>query len=504
MQFNVATLALAAMATVASAGDIVTVTADCTTSTLASTGFALPTVASIASTGVVTAATATGSPIAYVTGAASLNSVSALGMIVAGGVALLLKYSNSDNTPGRDESLKKIIANEIYADWCQPCKQIAPIYEQLSAQLSRPNHITFVKVNVDTQKEIAANYAVTAMPTFMIFKQGKVVEKVQGADPRKLQAVVKKLAAEAEGGSGSGFGSMASGSGWRTGDLPKGYGDITDQVDVKGLELLNADTEFGGVRVLFEASKPTGLQKGKASENQAKDWVESDTDEQLMMFVPFQATLKVHTLQITSLPPAASDDDDDEVPLRPRTIKLYSNRPHILGFEEADDIPATQSIELSEKDWDLTGTATLSLRFVKFQNVTSLVMFVVDGDGEGERVRIDRIRIIGETGEKRELGKLEKIGDEAGEYSQFRDFDKKDSMNFLETRLNGVITDMLAILWVYDIDRGPAGIQDRICIPKISHPANFILQHIFQAEAPLLPPTHQILHQYQNPQVSHK
>jgi len=43
-----------------------------------------------------------------------------------------------------------------------PCKKIAPIYEQLSASLSRPNHITFVKVNVDTQKEIASKYAVSA------------------------------------------------------------------------------------------------------------------------------------------------------------------------------------------------------------------------------------------------------------------------------------------------------------------------------------------------------
>jgi thiol-disulfide isomerase/thioredoxin len=50
----------------------------------------------------------------------------------------------------------------VYADWCGPCKQIAPIYEQLSAQLSRPNRITFVKVNTDTQKEIASKYGITA------------------------------------------------------------------------------------------------------------------------------------------------------------------------------------------------------------------------------------------------------------------------------------------------------------------------------------------------------
>ncbi|PQE09776.1 thioredoxin protein [Rutstroemia sp. NJR-2017a BBW] len=304
----------------------------------------------------------------------------------------------------------RIVVADFYADWCGPCKAIAPLYEQLSAQLSRPNQITFTKVNVDTQKEIAASNNVTAMPTFIIFKQGQPVEKVQGADPRKLQEIVKKLAAEAEGSSSSGFaGSSGSASGWRVGDLPKGYSDITDQVDVKGLELLNADSEFGGVRTLFEDSKPTGLQKGKAAESKTKDWVESDTDEQLMLFMPFQSTLKVHTIQITSLPPAS--EDDDEVPMRPKTIQLYTNRAHILGFEEAEDVPAAQSITLEAKDWDATGTATLSLRFVKFQNVTSLVLFIVDGDGEGEKVRVDRIRLIGETGEKRD-GKIEKIDDD--------------------------------------------------------------------------------------------
>ncbi|PBP22656.1 thioredoxin [Diplocarpon rosae] len=314
-------------------------------------------------------------------------------------------------SPGQFSDLLKssqIVVTDFYADWCGPCKTIAPLYEQLSAQLSRPNHITFVKVNVDTQKEIASKYAVTAMPTFMIFKAGKVVEKIKGADPRRLQEVVKKLASEAEGGSSSsGFGgATGSGSDWRVGSLPRGYSDVTDQVDIKGLELLNADGDFGTVRVLVDSSKPTGLQKGKAAASSEKDWVESDTDEQLMLFMPFQSTMKVHTLQITSLPPTSEDDD---VPMKPKTIQIYTNRAHILGFEEADDIPATQSITLESKDWDETGTAAISLRFVKFQNVTSLVLFVVDGDGDGDKVRLDRVRIIGESGEKREPGKLEKI-----------------------------------------------------------------------------------------------
>jgi len=137
--------------------------------------------------------------------------------------------------------------------------------------------------------------------------------------------------------------------------------------------------------------------------------VESDTDEQLMLFTPFQSTLKIHSIQITSQPPQPRDEDDD-APTRPKVIRLYTNRPHILGFDEADDVQATQEITLSEKDWDdNTGTARVELRFVKFQNVSSLVVFVVESEGASDRVRIDRIRIIGETGEKRD-GKIEKIG----------------------------------------------------------------------------------------------
>ena len=96
-------------------------------------------------------------------------------------------------------------------------------------------------------------------------------------------------------------------------------------------------------------------------------------------------------------------------------MKLYTNRPHNLGFDEAEDIQPTQEIEISEDDWNPNGTANLGLRFVRFQNITSVVLFIVEGDGDSDKVRVDRIRFIGESGEKREMGKLEKIGDEPGE-----------------------------------------------------------------------------------------
>lgn len=310
----------------------------------------------------------------------------------------------------------KLVVADFYADWCAPCKQVAPVFEQLSAALSRPNLVTFVKIDTDQQKDVAQAYRVTSLPTFIIFRNGKVADKVQGADPVKLQSVVKKLSEEVQNmgsgeGEASGSGSGDNGGNWRGAGLPRGYTDITSQVELRYCELLNVDPDAGSVRVLFDTTKPSALSGGKSA---TKDWVESDTDEQLLLFMPFQSMLKLHTLQITSLPPS-DDDDEEDVPLRPRTIKLFTNKPHNLGFDEAEDLSATQEFELSEEDWNADGTANIPLRFVKFQNITSLVLFVKDGDGEGEKTRVDRLRLIGESGEKREMGKLEKIGDEPGE-----------------------------------------------------------------------------------------
>jgi hypothetical protein len=252
-------------------------------------------------------------------------------------------------------------------------------------------------------------------PTFIIFKNNQQIRKYGGSNPKQLSEAIMSLAKEAENESGSGgFGEASSSGGgsWRGAGLPRGYTDVTEHVDVRGLDLLNADSEFGTVRTLFETSQPKSLNKGKGAatgSEDSKDWVESDVDNQLMLYVPFTSNLKIHTIQITSN--VSADEDDDEAPVRPKTIHIWTNRQHNLGFEEAEDIPSTQTIELKESDWDAqTATAKLELRFVKFQNVYSLVLFVADGEGDSEKTRIDRIRFIGETGEKRDMGKLEKIG----------------------------------------------------------------------------------------------
>nr|CAX71379.1 thioredoxin 1 [Schistosoma japonicum]CAX77061.1 thioredoxin 1 [Schistosoma japonicum] len=86
------------------------------------------------------------------------------------------------------ENKDKLIVVDFFATWCGPCKKIAPAFEALSADRSA----LYVKVDVDKLEETAKKYDVTAMPTFIVIKNGERVDTVVGASIENVEAVIRK------------------------------------------------------------------------------------------------------------------------------------------------------------------------------------------------------------------------------------------------------------------------------------------------------------------------
>jgi len=72
---------------------------------------------------------------------------------------------------------------DCWAAWCPPCRMIAPIIEELAKDYA--GKIVFGKLNVDENQKTAGEYGIMSIPTMLVFKGGKLVDRIVGAMPRK-------------------------------------------------------------------------------------------------------------------------------------------------------------------------------------------------------------------------------------------------------------------------------------------------------------------------------
>lgn len=72
---------------------------------------------------------------------------------------------------------------DFWAEWCGPCKMMAPVLDDLSTEMTGKLKVT--KINVDDHSDIAAQYGVMSIPTFIVFKNGEPVERLVGAMPKR-------------------------------------------------------------------------------------------------------------------------------------------------------------------------------------------------------------------------------------------------------------------------------------------------------------------------------
>ncbi|EDR09445.1 uncharacterized protein LACBIDRAFT_319047 [Laccaria bicolor S238N-H82] len=150
---------------------------------------------------------------------------------------------------------------------------------------------------------------------------------------------------------------------------------LLEYLDLSQLECLNESSSHK-----FES-----IVSGKAKNTSGNNYLLSDADEQLLLTIPFNQSVRVRSIAIQS----------SSIDHAPKTIKLLVNRPS-LGFddvEDADEPEVAQVLDISKQDVQ-QGTP-INVRYVRFQAVNSLHIFVSANHGGQDETRIDSIDVFG-------------------------------------------------------------------------------------------------------------
>ncbi len=92
------------------------------------------------------------------------------------------------------ESDKPVVV-DFWAPWCGPCQRMGPIFQELADELA--DQMTLIKVNVDEEGALAQQFGIQSIPSIVIFKDGKEVDRIMGVAPKDtLKQQIEQIAAD--------------------------------------------------------------------------------------------------------------------------------------------------------------------------------------------------------------------------------------------------------------------------------------------------------------------
>lgn len=256
---------------------------------------------------------------------------------------------------------EKLVVVDFSSSTCGPCVAMKPFLADLS---TRFKHVIFAEVLIDKIEGAAEKAQITSTPTFFFFKGGEKIAEVKGANRVAVENYVNMHQGPVDKDS--------------TNTL-NGHIDLQDLIVVAEAECLNQDDEHS-IQHALTADMTKFLQ--------------SDTDEQLIINVPFNQTVKLHSIKIITHKPDQA----------PKLIKTWINRP-ILSFDEVEQFPPVQEIELTKDSYKERETV-ITLRYVKYQSVHSINLFIDSNIEDGDVTSIQQIQFFGTPVQTTDLNNL--------------------------------------------------------------------------------------------------
>lgn len=265
----------------------------------------------------------------------------------------------------------KSVVVDFSAKWCGPCQRIAPEFLKFATQF--PNAL-FLKVDVDENSESSSKYGISAMPTFVFFRSRAKIDDFRGAKMPDLKLKVEKWLKTEDSGD------------QQDDKSSKNYMDLSSMIDKRSMECLNQSNQHDLEACLTNDDR----------------YLESDCDEQLIINIGFLQNVKLHALKIAG--PEA---------LAPKTVKVFVNQIKTMDFDTAERSQPVQELVLTKDD--IADDVVIPLRFVKFQNVASVTLYVKDNQGGDDVTQIRQLAFIGLPVNTTNMGGFKRISGKKGE-----------------------------------------------------------------------------------------